>query len=162
MNFKLRRMLNLTFRRTRLKAFFSDSSDSTRDRDVFERLNPRKSNWVPPEGQFASLDLFINKCRRDISSLSFNRKLNYSNLSKEEWTAIRQLRNRSDIVVKPADKGGAVVVWRTDLYKQEALRQLSDTNFYCEVEKDLTPHNQKSVKDTVNSFISDGSLPSHC
>ena len=147
------------FRRTRLKAFFSDSTQS-RDRDVFERLNPRKSNWVPPEGQFASLDLFINKCRRDISNLNFNRKLNYSNLSKDEWTALRRLRNRSDIVIKPADKGGAVVVWRTDLYKQEALRQLSDTNFYCEVDKDLTLDNQKLVKETVNSFISEGSLPS--
>ena len=127
---------------------------------MFERLNPSKSNWVPPEGDFASLDLFINKCRRDISNINFNRKLSYSNLSKDEWTALRNLRNRSDIVIKPAEKGGAVVVWRADLYRQEALRQLSDTNFYCEVEKDLTTHNQNLVKDTVKSFISDGSLPS--
>ena len=158
--FQVRKDAESFFRRTRLKAHFFDSSNSTSDRDVFERLNPSKSNWVPPEGDFASLDLFINKCRRDISNLNFNRKLSYSNLSKDEWTALRNLRNRSDIVIKPADKGGAVVVWRADLYRQEALRQLSDTNFYCEVEKDLTTHNQKLVKDTVKSFISDGSLPS--
>ena len=158
--FQVRKDAESFFRRARLKAHFFDSSNSTSDRDVFERLNPSKSNWVPPEGDFASLDLFINKCRRDISNLNFNRKLSYSNLSKDEWTALRNLRNRSDIVIKPADKGGAVVVWRADLYRQEALRQLSDTNFYCEVEKDLTTHNQKLVKDTVKSFISDGSLPS--
>ena len=44
-------------------------------------------------------------------------------------------------------------------YKQEALRQLSDTNFYCEVDKDLTTNNQSLVKATVKSLISDGSLP---
>ena len=159
--FQIKKDSESFFRRSRLTAFFSDTSNSSfRDRDVFESLCPRKSNWVPPEGQFASLDLFISKCRRDISNLNFKRKLSYSNLSKDEWSALRRLRNRSDIVIKPADKGGAVVVWRTDLYKQEGLRQLSDTNFYCQVGKDLTPDNQKLVKETVNSFISDGSLPS--
>ena len=53
--------------------------------------------------------------------------LKFSNLSKEEWTAHQNLKTRDDIVIKPADKGGAVVVWRTDLYKQEAFRQLADT-----------------------------------
>ena len=53
--------------------------------------------------------------------------ISFSNLSKEEWSTIRNFRNRNDIVIKPADKGGAVVVWRTDLYKEEASRQLSDS-----------------------------------
>ena len=50
------------FRRARLKTFFHNSSDVTFDRDILQGLNPRKSNWVPPDRQFASLDLFINKC----------------------------------------------------------------------------------------------------
>jgi len=36
-------------------------------------------------------------------------------------------KKRKDIVINAADKGGALVVWRTDLYQREALRQLSDT-----------------------------------
>ena len=40
-------------------------------------------------------------------------------------------KKRKDIVIKAADKGGAVVVWRADLYQKEALRQLSDTSFYA-------------------------------
>ena len=47
------------------------------------------------------------------------------------------LRKRKDIVVKAADKGGALVVWWADLYQKEALRQLSDTSF----DKDLTSTN---------------------
>ena len=70
------------FRRTRLKAFFDDNSTAgNSERDFFQHLNPRKSNWIPPEGQFASLDLFINKCRHDLSNTNFNRNLSYSNLS---------------------------------------------------------------------------------
>jgi len=40
----------------------------------------------------------------------------------------------ADIIVKAADKGGALVVWRADLYQKEALRQLSDTSFYAKVD----------------------------
>ena len=111
-------------------------------------------------GQFTSVDLFVKKCRVDIQKLNFNKSLKFSNLSKEEWTAHQNLKTWDDIVIKPADKGGAVVVWRTDLYKQEAFRQLADTKFYAKVNKDLTQANQKIVKDTVNKLILEQKLPS--
>ena len=60
--------------------------------------------------------------------------------------------------MKSADKGGAVVVWRSDLYK-EALRQRSDTSLYAKVEKDLTSNNQKIVKDTIQNLIVKQELP---
>ena len=62
-----------------------------------------------------------------LMSTLIENSISFSNLSKEEWSTIRNFRNRNDIVIKPADKGGAVVVWRTDLYKEEASRQLSDS-----------------------------------
>ena len=44
-----------------LKAFFHDKQNTSGqpDKDEFESLNPRKSNWTRPEGQFASVDLFV-------------------------------------------------------------------------------------------------------
>ena len=57
------------------------------------------------------------------------------------------------------DKGGALVVWRTDLYQKEALRQLSDTSFYAKVDKDLTFTNQQIVKSTINDLIVKQELP---
>ena len=116
-------------------------------------MHVRKSKWTPPEGQFASLDFFIKKCRHDIQKLKFNCDTKFSNLSSEEWLALKNLRKRHDIVIKSADKGGAVVVWRSDLYKEEALRQLSDTSFYAKFEKTLTANNQKIVKDTIQNLI---------
>ena len=52
------------------------------------------------------------------------------NISRAELSALRLLRRRDDLVIKPADKGGAVVVWRADLYQEEALRQLRNPLFY--------------------------------
>jgi len=52
------------------------------------------------------------------------------NLSDKQTHTLRALKNNTDLVIKPADKGGAVVVMRADLYKQEALRQLENTNNY--------------------------------
>ena len=135
-------------RRVQLKAFFHDKEDDsdTSNKDIFKTLLVRKSKWTPPEGQFASLDFFTKKCRHDIHKLKFNRNTKFSNLSSEEWAALKNLSQRNDIVVKSADKGGAVVVWRSDLYQKEALRQLSDTSFYAKIPKDLTSKNQNLSK----------------
>ena len=114
--------------------------------NIFERLQVRKSKWTPTEGQFASLDFFIKKCRQDIHKLKFNRNTKFSNLSSEEWAALKNLSKRNDIVVKSADKGGAVVVWRSDLYQKEALRPLSGTSFYVEIQKDLSSKNKNLSK----------------
>ena len=69
------------------------------------------------------------------------------------------VRTRNDVVIKPADKGGAVVVWRADLYRQEALRQLNDASFYTKLNSDPTLSHQKTVKTTINHFIQAGDLP---
>ena len=38
-----------------------------------------------------------------------------SNITDDEENALKTLRRKKDISIKPADKGGAVVVWRRDL-----------------------------------------------
>ena len=102
----------------------------------------------------------MKKCRRDIQKLKFKRNTKISNLSTEEWAALKSLGKRKDVVIKAADKGGAVVVWRTDLYRQEAFRQLADTSFYAKVDKDFNSANQKTVKKkTIQYLIDKQELP---
>ena len=159
--FTIKQDVEKFLRRVQLKAFFHDKEDDsdTSNKDIFETLLVRKSKWTPPEGQFASLDVFTKKCRHDIHKLKFNPNTKFSNLSSEEWAALKNLSQRNDIVVKSADKGGEVVVWRSDLYQKEALRQLSDTSFYAKIPKDLTSKNQKLVKDTIQNLIVNQELP---
>ncbi|KAJ8031993.1 hypothetical protein HOLleu_25387 [Holothuria leucospilota] len=59
-----------------------------------------------------------------------------------------------------ADKGGAIV-WRKDLYIQEALRQLSNTDFYTRVEGDPTSHQQNTITTTVKDLIREEQLPAN-
>ena len=50
------------------------------------------------------------------------------------------------------------VVWRTDLYKEEAFRTLNFI-FYSKIPKDNTLQNQKIVKETINKLILKDKLP---
>ncbi len=52
------------------------------------------------------------------------------NLTKDERSALENLSSNSEIIIKPADKGGKVVVQDTTTYISEALKQLSDTRAY--------------------------------
>ena len=96
-----------------------------------------------PDGPIRIFRFFlIKKCRHDSNKLKFK-----VNISSEEWSALICL----NIVIKAADKGSAVVIWRANLYQGEALRQLSD--------EDLTFINQTIVKNTIYDLITEQELP---
>ena len=52
------------------------------------------------------------------------------NLTLQQLKTIQELRKNEEIIIKPADKGGAVVIMQKDLYLQEAMRQLNNNNYY--------------------------------
>src|SRR5665811_1130197 len=60
--------------------------------------------------------------------------------------------------IKPADKGGAVVVWKKDLYLKEGLRQLEDINNYRKIQDNPTDSYQKEVYETLKKFCEQGDL----
>ena len=62
-------------------------------------------------------------------------------------------------MIKPADKGGAVVVWRKDLYQKEAEQQLSNERFYTRLETDRTDEINKFIKSEIDSMICARDLP---
>ena len=63
------------------------------------------------------------------------------------------------MVIRQADKGGAFVVWRTDLYIAEANRQLADQRFYQKIPSDATQSSQQEVKTFINTSIENNQLP---
>ena len=73
-----------------------------------------------------------------------------SNLNVNEEKALKRLRQREDIVIKPAGKGG-VVVWRKDLYQKEAEQQLSNEHFYTRLETDRTGDINTFIKNEIDS-----------
>jgi tRNA/tmRNA/rRNA uracil-C5-methylase (TrmA/RlmC/RlmD family) len=60
------------------------------------------------------------------------------NLTQAERSALRDIQEIYDIIIKPADKRSAVVVMDKTTYIQEAERQLSDCRFYEKLDSDTT------------------------
>ena len=151
------------FRRLRLKAHFHDSEDEHHEgdnqHDPFTKFDNKTSTWTPPDRKFSALDHYIDRCRQSIASRNYMRRPNFSNLTQEEKTALQDFKRRNDIIIKPADKGGAVVVWKRDLYIQEANRQLSDNRFYQRLDADPIQQDQKIVKNTIKDMITSCELP---
>ena len=126
---------------------------------IIENLKPRPSKWTPPPGQFTAVDHYLDKCCREVNQIDFERKLTRHNLSYDEQHALRKLKNRTDVVIKQADKGGAFVVWRMDLYIAEANRHLEDQRFYEKIPSDATQSSQQQVQSFIETAIESNQLP---
>ena len=108
-------------RNLKLRDFFRNRN-SDYDPKAFKNLFKPKSTWLPPEK-----GLTQEAKRASAKILSFTRKIITdhkettpkgefltvphlkNNLTSEEIAALRDLRNNKNIVIKPADKGGAIV-----------------------------------------------------
>ena len=51
-------------------------------------------------------------------------------MSKEERQALKKLIEDKNIIIKPADKVSAIVIWDKDDYLKECNEQLRNTNVY--------------------------------
>lgn len=89
------------------------------------------SAWEPHISQLPSplLDLI----REDGTALSnLKHTLEVPNLTLGEEQALKELIKNREIVIKPADKGRAIVLIDLADYVTEALRQLRDTQYYIQ------------------------------
>ena len=82
-------------RRTRVKwHFWNEPSVSFSKKQVFSP----KCKWKPPESH-PNLELFLRQTENELFK-SVEMPLGYSNLSKEEWEAVRILADDRNIVIK--------------------------------------------------------------
>ena len=115
-----------------------------------------KSSWQPPK-QGRDLETFISSVESDITSHKPNNP-RHDNLTKAERQALFSLQRNNDIVIKPADKGSAVVVMDREHYISEAERQLSDSRHYKPLDHDPTDEFAKKVSLAVHSMYEDGHI----
>lgn len=79
------------------------------------------------------------------------------NLSQGEKTALLELMADKDLVFKPADKGGALVVQDANKYRLEILSQLANDKFYKKLKSDPTASFQKEIR----TFLENAKLNGH-
>jgi hypothetical protein len=155
-------MQDRNIRNLELRDFFA-GSDHSYDPEAFDNKFLGKSSWSPP---FAELTHATQQAVLNIQSetsellekcISYRNNIAYvhlsnrhtDNLTRAERSAINTLGNDDSIIIKPADKGGAVVVMNRDCYMKEAFRQLYNVKYYVRIDAPLSA----STTETLNSII---------
>lgn len=95
------------------------------------------SNWIPPLDKIPSEVSDVIREDWDTFNRHFRPIREKDNLSLEEIRALKELKNAKNIVLKPADKGSAVVILSREQYILEAERQLNDTVYYKKLDKPI-------------------------
>uniref|UniRef100_A0A803J7B8 Reverse transcriptase domain-containing protein n=1 Tax=Xenopus tropicalis TaxID=8364 RepID=A0A803J7B8_XENTR len=80
----------------------------------------------------------------------------HSNLTRTEREAMRSLSLNPNIIIRPADKGGGVVVLNYSDYRLEIINQLSDTVTYQKLEKDPTGIYKKQIDASLHLGLANG------
>lgn len=121
---KLERDVQHYHRKIKLAVYFKDSTKKER----LPFIGP--SNWTP----------FLRELPSEVTTLihrdldKFNNCYKFTqenfNLSSLEVGALRELQKAKHIVIKPADKGSAIVILDREQYIFEVQRQLQDTTYY--------------------------------
>ena len=137
-----------------MKYFFHQNSHTQPTEQSNTTLYP-SSGWMPPSGQDPFLESYrstiihntLKECKKN------NKKQFKKKLKKEELTAITTLRNNKDIVIKPADKGGNIVIMNREDYIKEGLRQLSDHNHYELLNEDPTLNYNNQIHQVLQQAV---------
>lgn len=154
--FQLKKDLEAFGCRLRLREFFynSDSSDDE-DYDPEQQRFKEKSTWNPPKNRDPTLQTYLKAVEKDTWNLSKSKK-RPDNLPANEREALTKLRARTDIIIKPADKGSATIVMSEEAYIAEAYRQLTDSRYYHKLDEDPTQDHADRVKDLLQEMSDNG------
>jgi hypothetical protein len=126
--------------------------------EVLEKLIPHRTPTIAKNSidhtPKTGLMEFVSKERDKLFNAMKNSTKNRErdNLTVDERFAIEQLRNNRDVVIKPADKGGMVVIMKRCDYIREGLRQLSDTSTYLPIPGPLQKRNVLALKKIIEAM----------
>ena len=138
-------------RQIKLKFHFKNSNT------FFRRPFTPKSEWNPPETKILPEILnAINNINSEISELSTPKETR--NISKQEYQAIQNLSKNQNIIIKPADKGSAVVIMDKIDYVKEGYRQLENEKHYKKIENFLYPETSQKITEILLSLKNKGDI----
>lgn len=134
-------------RRLKLATYYKDT-----DTNIKTHFIP-KSLWSPPADKIP--EEVHNLIKKDLDHFKQHSKIRTEepNLPMLEVKALRELIHNKSIVIKPADKGSAVVVLSREQYTQEALRQLKDNVHYKQLDKPIYPETMKLIKNITKKML---------
>ena len=148
----LRRDLDKFHRSLRLQCHFSKQDESVPTinscgpySDTSSLKLSSKSRWMPPMGP--------NNLESELGLLDTDLiRPKSRNITASQKNSISELLSNTEVVIKPADKGGATVIQNRCDYITEGERQLSDEKFYMKMEEDLTDKHNAMITQQLEAM----------
>ena len=78
----------------------------------------------------------------------------WNNLDTNQRKALLDLANDASIIIKPADKGGAIIIMNSNDYSEACLNSLLNTDFYEELPNDANPEYKAKLNDKIDDLLS--------
>ncbi|CAJ0960586.1 unnamed protein product [Ranitomeya imitator] len=103
---------------------------------TFPRDCRPRSTRFPPLSACPAVEIVTKMVLQDFQKIPTKRRKD--NLTSKQRLALEQLQKYEDIVIKPADKGGNVVLWPSALYEKEAFKHLRDKETYKKLDHNPT------------------------
>ena len=143
----MEKYINDFTRKLRLVEFFSENPEL--DTPDFS-LVKSKSNFCPPQNRNSTLESVIRFLQKQ-SFYKDNFK-NKSNISKQEWQDVLNLKKNKDIIIKKADKGRAVVIMNTKHCLKIISDHLNDETTYKIVEANYDAKVMKGIAKIIKKY----------
>lgn len=121
-----------------------------------------KSTWTPDILNFPPhIQNTINDIERTTDKIIRNldhvvikqtdhvKLLGKCNMSMDELSCLKELKNNKNIIIKPADKGGATVIMDREAYINEAHRQLDNKKYYAPLDEPVYLQNKPKIRNVL-------------
>lgn len=115
-----------------------------------------KSNFIPHSNQNPSIVTYKNLIENDFSKICNKVQRKRGNLSTMETKCLNQLEKRDDIVIRPADKGGSVVILSKEQYNRGIMSQLNEKTHYTLLSKNPLEQYKQTIDQLVTTAHSRG------
>ena len=93
--------------------------------------NQPKSTFNP-RNKDEAIEIYLSSLEEKLMDIEIQQN-KYNNLSREERSALDNLKNHKNVVIKNADKVSALVIWERDDYIKVSENQLGDKDIYEDV-----------------------------
>ena len=146
----------------KLRDFFQDKEQDYDPKAFKNRFKNRSSSVPPVRGLTPQAIRACNNITDYIHKHTANKIIHGTagnrvkltnvrfNLTLAEKTALQQLKNNRDIVIKPADKGGAIGILDKRFYEAEGFRQLTNPTYYKEITAPLGAQTSSKINSILN------------
>eukprot|EP00061_Rhincodon_typus_P016715 g45073.t1 len=123
----------------------------------FNRMRSKfsaKDSVSAPPPKWTPLVLYAQAIRECVNArfISHAHKV-AQNITQAQRNAIRALKINCNIVIKPADKGGAIVIQNRMDYCKEVYRQLNNQKHYRQLFADLTKEHTLQLNRLIKTFV---------